>query len=579
MRFIAILSVLVSLALPATAQDPDLVFITVNPCVIFDTRPVFGGTGAFAAEEQRSLNITGSTADFEAQGGTPGGCGVPAWSGGQPVARAIFINYIAIDPQGGGQMKAWAGDKTEPAQGALVNYQALTPPMNNSNAVVTELRQDSEGLDIKVRARSAGTHIRGVIIGYFTKDHITGVNAGTGLTGGGPSGTVTLSIADGGVGTAQLAMGAVTSDAIGDGAVSAAKIQSGASIPERRGFTVTTIGPGKDNAIIVGSDGLPLIVFHEPVTNTLRVAHCSDVACTGQTVSTIDTVGGNPDPSITIGQDGFGLMSYYSAVESDLYVAHCEDVTCSTATVIPLRTLGDVGRYSSIAVGSDGLGLISYFDALGSELHVVHCANIACTSADSGERLDTAGGGHTSLTIGADGLGLISYEAFASMRVAHCSNVLCSAATVTAHVQSGASATGTSVTIVDNSFGLIVFTDNDGRLWTAPCASFTCTSVLSQFVIDNSETVLLQVPSVTTGLDGYGLISYSAASKLNVAHCTNVPCSSATIRPVDTATPSSTSITIGSDGFPIVTYDDTTSGNLKVAHFSNIHGIPYVRRR
>src|SRR5688500_13093667 len=155
------------------AQNQDLVLITVNPCVIFDTRPAFSSAGPFAVDETRSYHIVGSTADFPLQGGSGGGCGVPAWAGGQPVARAILINYVAIEPQGGGTIKAWATDKPEPDQGALVNYQLLTPPMNNSNPVVTELRQDQEGLDINVRARSAGVHIRGVVLGYFTQDHIT----------------------------------------------------------------------------------------------------------------------------------------------------------------------------------------------------------------------------------------------------------------------------------------------------------------------------------------------------------------------------------------------------------------------
>src|SRR5687767_7129295 len=119
MRLFPRISLFLVLSARLFAQE-DLVLVTVNPCVIFDTRPSQGGTGAFAAEEERSFHIVGSTRDFPGQGGTGKGCGVPGWNGG-PVARAVFINYVAIEPQGAGQLKAWATDRGEPAQGALVN--------------------------------------------------------------------------------------------------------------------------------------------------------------------------------------------------------------------------------------------------------------------------------------------------------------------------------------------------------------------------------------------------------------------------------------------------------------------------
>jgi hypothetical protein len=209
MKLFSYLAVLAAATVSLTAQE--LVFISLPPCVIFDTRPAFGGEGAFAPEEERAFDIVGSTADFGEQGGTVGGCGVPGFSGGFPVAKAVFINYVAIEATGAGTIKAWASGTIEPPQGALVNYQALTPPMNNSNAVVTELRQDVEGKEIKVRARNAGVHIRGVILGYFSAGHITGVTAGTGLSGGGESGTVGLGIANGGVGLPQLSATGSTS--------------------------------------------------------------------------------------------------------------------------------------------------------------------------------------------------------------------------------------------------------------------------------------------------------------------------------------------------------------------------------
>ncbi|MFA5724396.1 MAG: hypothetical protein WC979_09140 [Candidatus Pacearchaeota archaeon] len=39
------------------------------------------------------------------------------------------------------------------------------------------------------------------------------------------------------------------------------------------------------------------------------------------------------------------------------------------------------------------------------------------------------------------------------------------------------------------------------------------------------------------------------------------------------------SITIGTDGLPIISYYDTTNGDLKVTHLGSIFGIPYWTRR
>jgi hypothetical protein len=152
----------------ALAQYEDMVFASVTPCVAFDTRPSQGGTGAMAAEEERTFHIVGSISNFVSQGGFGGGCGVPGFSAGAPQVQAVFINLIAIEPSGSGQIKAWATDKSEPVQGAFVNYQLLAPPMNNSNAVAIEVRQNVEGADITVKTRSASTHVRGVIVGYWT---------------------------------------------------------------------------------------------------------------------------------------------------------------------------------------------------------------------------------------------------------------------------------------------------------------------------------------------------------------------------------------------------------------------------
>jgi len=81
--------------------------------------------------------------------------------------------------------------------------------------------------------------------------------------------------------------------------------------------------------------------------------------------------------------------------------------------------------------------------------------------------------------------------------------------------------------------------------------------------------------SVTIGVDGLGLISYQDDTNfdLKVAHCSNVNCTSATITPLDTAgiVGLFTSVTIGADGLGLISYRAVTNGDLKVAHCSDVN--------
>jgi hypothetical protein len=89
---------------------------------------------------------------------------------------------------------------------------------------------------------------------------------------------------------------------------------------------------------------------------------------------------------------------------------------------------GVVGRMSSITIGSDDLGLISYYDGTNGDLKVAHCLDVACSAATT-TAIDTNGdvGLYTSITIGSDGLGLISYYNLpsADLNVLHCSTPQC----------------------------------------------------------------------------------------------------------------------------------------------------------
>jgi hypothetical protein len=81
-----------------------------------------------------------------------------------------------------------------------------------------------------------------------------------------------------------------------------------------------------------------------------------------------------------VGADGLGLISYLDLTKRDLKVAHCTNLACTSATTQTLDSPGDVGAYTSVTVDADGLGLISYLDETKGDLKVAHCTNALCVN-------------------------------------------------------------------------------------------------------------------------------------------------------------------------------------------------------
>jgi collagen triple helix repeat protein len=343
---------------------------------------------------------------------------------------------------------------------------------------------------------------------------------------------------------------------------------------------------GQNPSATIGTDGLGLISYEDATdasNHALKVAHCSDVACTSATNTTLGSVGvQGAHSAIAIGSDGLGLISYRSSsdVSTVLKVAHCDNKACTSAGSSTLDdTPGhDEGDYSSVTIGSDGLGLISYADQGSDDLKVAHCQNVACTSATV-STLDSSGAvGHfTSATVGTDGLGLISYRGTnGNLKVAHCQNVACTSADVST-LDSAAAIINTSAAIGVDGLGLVSYDDNDPvngeQLKVAHCVDPACTSA------DLSTIAYADGTSMTIGADGRGLIIGGFAG-FAAFHCTDVACSDASQGQVNKATTvDQYSATTGTDGLPLIAYHEEANKDLGVAHCSNIFCVPYFRRR
>ena len=385
------------------------------------------------------------------------------------------------------------------------------------------------------------------------------------------------------------------------GAAGATGAQGPAGVVERPGFSLRVVDSQvqdfpsygwNSTSIIIGTDGLPVIAYrtHEPgsdiYTMAVRVAHCSDLACTSATVTTLASgynVG--QSPSITIGADGLPVVVYMLNL-TGMDVVHCNDVVCSSASYALLTMAGSV---PSITIGVDGLPVI--IRGFGWRLRVDHCNDAACSSStwsllDIGSDL-FLNKESVSIAIGADGLPVISYHDNngEDLKVAHCADLTCTTASIATLDSAGQVGIYTSIAIGTDGLPVISYLHRDTYdLKVAHCDDLACTTASIATLEDTGEYSYgtSSSTSITIGAEGLPVISYRTSSgALKVAHCSNVSCSSAVLTTVDSGNNlgSYPSITIGADGLPVISYFDKTNETLKVAHCSNAFCTPFVRRR
>jgi len=275
---------------------------------------------------------------------------------------------------------------------------------------------------------------------------------------------------------------------------------------------------------------------------------CNDLACAGgdETITILDSGLGQIDnTSISISEDGFPVIGYVDRTAFSLKVVSCNDLACTgnneTIAIVDAPVNG-IPFNPSLAIGTDGFPVISYGvqEIIPTKLVVAKCNDAACTGGDETiTTLEGPGdvGSSSSIAIGTDGFPVIGYRGLKSLKVAKCDDAACAGGNET-------------ITTVDDI--------NEGEG--------------ARFI------------SVAIGLDDNPVISYlyraSSSAELRVAKCNDPACagSNETITTVDnTATfvGFNTSIAIGNDDLPVVSYSLTAKdgGALKVLHC----GVPDCR--
>ena len=270
---------------------------------------------------------------------------------------------------------------------------------------------------------------------------------------------------------------------------------------------------GIGSSITVGTDGFPVVIYYTDYTNhNLKLVHCTSIDCTSNdTPIVLDSEGlVGISSSITVGTDGFPVVSYHDEGIEDLKVVHCTSIDCtSNDTPVTLDSAGVVGRDTSIAIGSDGFPVVSYrdFNNNDEDLKLVHCTSIDCTSNDTPVTLDSANrvGFDTSIAIGSDGFPVVSYYDFTNrdLKLVHCTSIDCTS-NDTPIVLDSADRVGrdTSIAIGSDGFPVVSYLDDTNRdLKVVHCTSIDCTSndtPAPVITLNGDDSITLEV-----GIDTY----------------------------------------------------------------------------
>jgi len=191
--------------------------------------------------------------------------------------------------------------------------------------------------------------------------------------------------------------------------------------------TVDTVSAGNVDKSIVLSNGFPLIAYHDFVNDDLKVAHCTDVSCSSPVTPTlledgdVNNIIGEKN-AMTIGSDGLPLIIYNAAIigssNGQLKLIHCNNASCSGGvTPIVLHTTAEQSETAgpmSIAIKNDGFPIIVFADTNLSTLKLIQCQSVDCSSSDPPEILDPAfnvdASANTAIAIASDGSPVVIYS-------------------------------------------------------------------------------------------------------------------------------------------------------------------------
>ncbi len=339
---------------------------------------------------------------------------------------------------------------------------------------------------------------------------------------------------------------------------------------------------GKYTSITLDTNGNPVVSYYDEAGHALKVLHCGNSSCsTGNTIATPDSVNNvGQYTSITIDSNNKPVVSYYDVTKGILKILHCGNAACTAGnTIATPDIMSSNGVQSSIKLNGLGNPVVAYVDFTKKSLKILYCGNANCTAGNSIATVDANGnvGPYPSLVLSNNGNPAVSYLDLTNgkLKILRCGNAMCTSSNTIASVSGVSGVTGyfSSLKLDANNLPVVSFYNStNGDLNILRCGNAACTSNNSLVIPDVAGQVGMYT-SLRLDANNNPIVSYYDSTKgdLKVLHCGSTNCNPNSVVVADSTANVGqySSLKLDSIGKPVVSYWDQTNGDLKLLYCGN----------